>query len=490
MENDSEYLIEGQEKNTQLTKKKIVTNLLWNALEKYSTQIIQFIIGVVMARLLTPAEYGVIGIVGVFMGFSDYFIRSGLGYALIQKKNSNSVDFYTVNWCNIIISLICYLVLFISAPIIAKFYNMPLLVPTIRVMAVSLVIGSISNVGRNILTKELKFKKLSIVTVSTTIISGIVGITLAYYGFGIWALVFQTVITTIFSSVCILFVSRFFPRFVFSYRSFRQLWNFGSKLLGSDLIYVIFNNIYPLVIGKGFSSQDVAYYNRANSYSSLIPSNINGVLMSVLFPVFSKIQDNVVQIENYYRKAIVLTTALILVGNCLLIGLAKPLIVVILTDKWIECVALLQILCVGTAIDHINVINSRLLVAKGLSGIFFKTQMITKPINIGIILLSINFGLYGLVWGQVISTLIDTIINCIYFNKYVGINIVAALRKVLPLYLIVGLISTISVILFNTILTASFINALIVGCIMLIILYSFIRLFMPSILVEIKLWRS
>lgn len=468
-----------------VNKKTIFRGVMWNCVEKYSSQGITFLVSIVMARLLSPKEYGVVGIISVFISISSVFINSGLGRALTRKLDCDTVDYCTANWVNIAVSVICYIILCCSSPFIADFYNMPILVPTIRVMGIGMLFGALSGVSRTILSKKLSFKRMSIVTLVTSILSGILGILLAYMGFGVWALVFQTVLSSMFSSMILMYAARFRPKFMFSKKSFKELFGFGSKLLGSDLIYMIFQNIYPLIIGKGFSSQDVGYFTRASSYATLIPTNSSGVLENVLFPVFSNMQNDTTKLHNLYNRALTLSSLLIFTGNFFLMGLASPLILIIISDKWMPCVPLLQILCIGSLFDHINSISGRLLLAKGHAGIFLKIATITRPIAIAVIVVSFFFGLTGLAWGHVLLTLLATVINSYYVAKMTGINPLKALKSTFHILLMAGPIGLTALILFKYILESNITNLLCVFGSMCIVMIGMMKIFTPSLIHEI-----
>lgn len=468
-----------------ITRQKVVNSVKWTAIEKYSSQGIQFIVSIIMARLLTTAEYGIIGIISVFLSFSNMLIDSGLERALIHKKNCTAIDFSTANVTNIIFSLMCYMILFFCAPFIADFYGMPIITPTLRVMSLTFIFGAVAGVSRTILTKELAFKRLSLITLTTSILSGIIGITMAYLGMGVWALVLQAVLATLFSSICVIIVAKYKLSFRFSRSSFKELFGFGSKMLGSDFIWVLFTNIHPMLIGKVFNAQSVGYYNRATAYSDLLPNNLSGILGKVLFPVFSTLQDDEQRLERLYTKALTVTSAIIFSGNFFLMGLAYPLILNMISEKWLPCVPLLQILCIARLINHINAINGRVLIAKGFPGVFLKMTSVTLPLTLIIILISINFGLIALAWGSVISSLTGTVYCCYVFKKYSGINPWKSLRGTIQILFISGPIGLGALLLFKYILAPSLLNLLIVGISMTLVYILALRLLCPQILEEL-----
>lgn len=400
-----------------VTKRTVFKGMLWSALSQYSTQGITFIVSILMARILSPKEYGTVAIIGVFMGFSQIFIDSGLGTALIQKTSPTKEDFCTVFFINIAAGFFFYTLLFFGAPLIARFYEMPILIPAIRVMALSFVIGSFSCVGRAILNKNLQFKKLAYVSLCSSLFSGVIGITLAYIGFGLWALIWQSVLSSMFISIYILAVSRFRPRIIFSKKSFKELFGFSSKLLVSNIIWSVSTNITQLLIGKYFNARNLGIYGRAGAYSRLIPMNISGVLEKILFPVLSAIQHDTTRLNSAFHKFCSVITFYVFGCNMFLMGLAYPIVLITITEKWVDCVPYLQVLCVSTAINAINSVCSKFLLARGFSGIFLRMNAITVPIGLGTFFVMLQLGLMAVVWGELFCAILTTSITIVYLHK-------------------------------------------------------------------------
>lgn len=470
----------------EVTKKGIVNNVLWNAVEKYSSQGISLLVSIVMARILTPAEYGIIGIISVFIGIANIFINSGIGKALIAKKDCSIVDYSTANWINVSISICCYIILFLLSPVIADFYEMPIIAPTLRVMTLAFIFGAFAGVSRTKLSKEMKFKKISIATLATSIFSGIIGITMAHAGFGVWALVYQTVLSALFSSVWIISISGFRPNFRFSKRSFIELYSFGGKLLCSEIIWVIYNNIYPLIIGKGFNAQSVGYYTRASSYAQLVPVNFSGILENVLFPAFANIQDDMDRMVRLYRKALMISSCFVFTGNFFLMGLAHPLILNIISEKWLPCVPLLQILCLSTMFGHITSINGRLLIAKGYPGIFLKMSAVTQLLTLSIIFISFWGGIEGLAWGAATSSILGTIYCCHIFKRTIGINPIKCLKDSFKILILSGVIGLGAMISFKYWIAPTICNLLFIFCCMCLLYIGGLKFLTPQILNEIR----
>lgn len=470
----------------QVSKSDIVHGMIWSAIEKYSSQGIAFLVSIVMARLLTPFEYGIIGVISVFISFSSIFINSGLTYALISKKECSKEDYCTANWINIGISLICYIILYFAAPYIAEFYDMPIIVPTLRIMNLCFIIGAISSVGRTILTKEMKFNELSVTTFLTSVFSGIIGIWMAYRGLGVWALVYQSVLSALFSSIWIMALAKFTPSLKFSHKSFNELLAFGSKILGSDIIWVVYQNMYPLIIGKMFNTQSIGYFNRASSYSQLVPANFSGILEKVLFPAFSNIQNDEDKLLRLYGKSLSISSFVIFTGCFFLMGLAYPLILNMISEKWLPCVPILQILCLRSLFGHINSINGRLLIVKGYPGIFMKMSVVNLPITIIIVSISWLWGIIGLTWGVVISSFIGTMYCCYIFKKSTGINPMDYLKDSFKILVIAGLVGSGAMLSFKYWLSPTISNLLLAAVLMTFLYLGCIKIIMPQILVELK----
>lgn len=398
---------------------KIVANgVIWNAVGKYSSQGISFLVSIVMARLLTPQDYGILGIIAVFIAISDTFIDAGFSNALIKKVNCSAKDLSTVFYCNVTISILVFLVLFICAPYIANFYKIPILVQTTRVMALSFIINSFGAVSRTLLVKELNFKATNIITLIGSITSGTIGILLAIANFGVWALVFQTVLTSLIITIINIIYAKWIPLITFSKNSFHELFGFGSKLLASNMVFQIHNNLYNLVIGKAFNSIQLGYFSRAAGYAQLIPGNIYGLFQGILFPILSKIQDKDDELLEFCYKAIKITSFIIFPCIFFLVGAAKPLIVLMITDKWLPVVPLLQILCLGYLFDYLPSIWSNFYLAKGRSDFFLRMQMISKPVSLILLVISAFISMEAVAWSKVISMFVGVVTSA-YYIKFV-----------------------------------------------------------------------
>lgn len=413
-------------------KQKATKGVLWSAIERFSVQGVQFFIMIIMARLLTPADYGLIGMLSIFLAISQSLIDSGFSQALIRKQDRTEIDNSTVFYFNIVVSVILYIILFASAPFIADFYNIPELCIITRVVSISIVINSLTIVQRTILIIRIDFKTQAKVSFISTIASGIIGIYLAHSGHGVWALVYQTLINSISAALMFWIMSKWRPNQQFSWKSFHELFSFGSKLMISALIEIIYQNINPIIIGKFFSASDLGYYTRAHHFSTFPSSNITGILQRVSYPILSEIQNDMNRISTIYRKFLKLSAFIIFPLMVGLSAIAYPLINLIIGEKWIFCAELLQIVCFSMMWYPIHAINLNLLQVKGRSDLFLRLEIIKKIACILIICISVPFGIVALCYGGVISSIICLIINTYYTGKFINVGFIKQMHDLLP----------------------------------------------------------
>lgn len=413
-------------------RKKTIQGVVWSSIERFSLQSIQFIINIIMARLLLPSDYGMIGMLAIFLQLSQTFVDCGFTNALIQRKERTETDFSTVFYCNILIAVTLYAILFFAAPSIAGFYNLPQLTEVTRVISLNFIFASFSAVHKTKLTINVDFKTQSKASLTAALISGGVGIATAYTGMGVWALVCQSVLNSLLLTALLCYFVRWKPLLKFSRQSFNSLFSFGSKLMIANFINIVYRNLYTLIIGKKFSAVVLGYYTRAEQFASFPPSNINAVLSRVTYPILSSIQDDDQRLADTYRKYIQLASFIIFPLMIGLASLALPIVRILLTDKWIGIVTLLQILCFDWMFDHISSINLNLLYVKGRSDLSLRLEIIKKTIAIIILFISIPFGIEGMCWGRVIYSLIATYANCFYTHSLIGLTFKQQIYDVLP----------------------------------------------------------
>lgn len=428
-------------------KDKAVSGVKWNAIGRFSTQGVNFIIGLILARLLTPADYGTVGMVGILFAIAQTFIDSGFGSALIRKNDCNDEDYSTAFYFNIVVALICCLGLSIFSPYIAKFFNTPILKDIVRVMSLNMLIGSFAIVHGTKLTHSIDFKSQAKISLVTAILSGLAGVFMAYKGLGVWSLVYQNLLATILRVIFLFVYTRWLPKRQFSKESFKYLLGFGSKILASSLLHTIYANMTTMIIGKFYTAKDLGYYSRGESLATYPSTNITGILQSVTYPVLSKIQDDDEHLIQSYRKLISMTSMVIFFGMFLLAALAKPVIVTLLTDKWLNAVIYLQVFCFAYMFDHICALNLNILYVKGYSNLVLRLEIIKKAISISMILAAVPFGVLAICVARATYTQIAVVINTYYTGKLFGLGytkqvkdfvkyLLGSLMSILPAYLI------------------------------------------------------
>ena len=413
-------------------KDKTVKGVIWSAVDRFSAQGIQFVFSILIARLLVPEDYGVIAMLNIFLAVSQTFIDSGFATALIRKIDRTDTDFSTVFYFNIAVAVFFYLGLFFAAPAIANFYNTPLLVPVTRVTAINLVIGSLSGIHNAKLSIEIDFKSRAKVSVVSAVLTGAVGLWMAYSGYGVWALVVQTVFAGIIRTIMLWIIVKWYPKLVFSWQSFKEMFSFGSKLLASGLLDTIYNNIYPLVIGKVFSPTTLGVYSKANSLAQFPSSNITSVLHSVTFPVLSTIQNEEDRLAAAYKRFLRIAAFVVFPLMMGLSAVADPFIRLALTDKWEGAIYLLQIICFCMMWYPIHSINLNILQVKGRSDYFLKLEIIKKVQGVIVLCITVPIGIVAMCYGSLISSIICLIWNTYYTKKLLGYGFFAQMKDLFP----------------------------------------------------------
>lgn len=409
-------------------KTKTVKGVIWSSIDRFTTQGISFVFSMLIARLLLPSDYGVVAMLGIFMAVAGCFVDSGFGTALIQKKDRTETDFCTVFYFNIVVACIFYGLLWIASPYIARFYDMPLLESVTKVVGLNLIVGSFAGIQSAQLSIAIDFKSRAKISVITTLFTGIVGLWLAYEGYGVWALVFQGLASNILRTILLWVTVRWMPRLIFSWKSFRGLFSFGSKLLASALLDTVYNNIYPIVIGKLFSAQSLGLYSRAEGLAHFPSSNITGVLQSVTFPVLSTIQDDDARLADAYKRFLRLSAFIVFPLMMGLSAVADPFIRIVLTDKWEGAIYFLQILCFSLMWWPVHAINLNLLQVKGRSDYFLKLEVYKKILGVAMLCITIPMGLVAMCYGRVIISIVCLALNTYYTDKLIGYGFVKQMK--------------------------------------------------------------
>lgn len=414
-------------------KGKAISGMVWTSIEKVSTIFIQFILGIIIARILMPSDYGIIGMLTIFIGIAQTFLDSGFASALIQKKNRTETDYSTVFYFNIIISIFLYVIFYITAPYIARFYNIHILTDVTRIITLSLIIGGFSIVQQTKLSIDLNFKLQALSTLISVTISGLCGIIMAYNNFGVWALVFQNLLNHLLKTIILWGFSKWIPQLVFSLKSLKELFSFGSKLLCSSMINTIYSNIYTIVIGKFFNASEVGLYNRALQFASIPSTTTTEIITKVNFPILSQIQDDNTRLLQAYKKLLRMPLFILYPILFCIATLACPLIELILGTKWLSCVPYLQILCIGHLFYPLTHINLNLLYVKGYSNLVLKLELIKKPLAFAILIISIPFGIWWICLGNALYSFIAFVINCYYTNKILNYGFYSQIKLLLPI---------------------------------------------------------
>ena len=460
--------------NEESLKDKAVSGAMWRIVELMCNQVVGFVIGIILARLLAPEDYGVIGMLAIFFAVAQCFNDCGFGAALVQNKNRTEEDFSTAFIFNVGTSILMFLVLFLAAPFIADFYDMPKLTNVTRVSALSLIISGLTGIQFTKLNIDLKFKFRSQLSVLATILTGITGIILAFMGAGVWALVLQGLVSGFITGAVLWLKSGWKPKFVFSAHSFKQLWKFGSNMLGSGIINTIYNNLYTLVIGKCYNPASVGMYNRADGYASLPTNVIMSMSLGVNFPLLAKLQDDNERLLNAYEKLLKVPFYVlypVLIG---LIVLAEPAIQVMIGDKWLPCVPYLQILCVGYMFYPLNGLNVNLLIVKGRPDIVLKLDFIKKPLGILMLVAAIPFGIIWMMVGKAAYSIIVYAMNCYYTDKILNYGFIKQIKVLVPITL--NSLFMGAVIFFSTFLLHSNILKLTIGIVLGFFTYTLVGL--------------
>ena len=420
----------------QSLKQQTATGLKWSAIERIVNQVVNFVVALIMARLLTPADFGLVGMVAIFIAISQAFVDSGFSQALIRKQDRTEEDNSTAFFFNLFVAILFYLILFFTAPLIADFYNEPILTPITRVIGLSIIINSLCLVQRALYTINVDFKTQSKASVTASFVSGGIGIGMAFAGCNVWAVVGQQLSNLFINTVLFWFFSSWRPRKFFVWDSFKSLFGFGSKLLVAGLVNVIWNNIYNLVIGKTFTATDLGYWAKSKQFSDLPANGTTEIIQRVAFPILCKIQGEEERLQNVYRQFIRLSAFIVFP---LLVGLAavsRSFIIVLLGEQWEFVADLLMIICFSKMWTPLQAINLNPLQVAGRSDLFLRLEIIKDIIGLIILIATVKFGLLVMAIGIVISSILSLVLNSYYSKSLVGVSLWRQLRDVTPTLLL------------------------------------------------------
>ncbi|GET13951.1 colanic acid exporter [Ligilactobacillus agilis] len=453
-------------------KNKIFSGFFWKFNEQISSQIVTFILSIVLARILTPKDYGIVALINVFITLADVFVTSGFGSALIQKRDADDVDFSTMFYISEIFSIVIYLILFFIAPYISIFYNNADLTLIIRVLALKLPLSAFNAIQQAYVSKKMLFKKIFISTTVSSIISGLVGIIIAYLGFGVWALVVQYILNTIIISIALFVQLDWHPQLKFSWSSGKPLLDYGWKIVATSFMGNFFNQLRTLLLGKMYTPAELAFYNRGQKFPDLVSQNIDGTISTVLFPAISEFNDDLQKVKKMIRRSLRVSTFIIMPIMFGMAATSKPIILMLLTDKWIDSVPYMQYLCIAGAFGTISNTNMQAISAIGRSDVLLKLEIIKKPIYLILLLIGLKISVLAIAYTMLIYTICSTLLNMSpnkklldYKFKEQFADIVPALSLSLVMFLIVD-----SLTLLKLPITVVFVTQIIVGVVTYILL--------------------
>lgn len=431
-------------------RKRATSGVLWSALERLSQTGVVFAVQIVLARILAPEHFGLLAMVAVFVVISDVIVESGLGSAIVQRTDITDADLSTVFIFNLAAATLLAAVLWLVGPWVASFYNQPPLAEVLAVLGLGLVLSSLGTVHRSILRKQLAFKKLFWISTPAALVSGLFGVALALQGFGVWALVGQTLSQKALGSICSWYQTRWLPKPVFDTSRFGVLFSYGSKLALSGLLYQGFNNIYLLVIGRFFSPIDVGFFQRAKAMRELPITTLQSIVGSVTFPVLSSVQQDHALMKKILKRSLQLSALVAIPGMAVMAGLAEPLVLVLVGEKWLPCVPMLQLLCVSGALYPLHAGNLSLLQATGRSDLFLKVEVIKKLATIANIVITYRYGLYAMIGGMIVTSLMALVTNTYHTDKIIRYGLLQQVRDIAPalglgafLYMTINVINSI-----------------------------------------------
>ena len=416
----------------EITKTKVFSSLLWKLLERVGAQGIQFIVMIVLARLLLPEEFGLIVLVTIFITTAGVFVHGGFTTALIQKKNADEIDFSSVFYLNMAVASILYIFIFLISPFIAVFFEEPQLISVLRVMSIMLFLGAINSIQNALISRRMQFTKLCFSSLWAVVISGLIGVLLAYLNFGIWALVVQTLTSQLLITIILWYTVSWRPQLLFSMKRIIKLFSFSWKILVSGLMDTLYINLQSLIVGKLFSPAMLGFYNRGDQLPRLFATNVDGSIQTVMFPVLSSFQDDKQKMKDIVQRSIVSSSFIIFPMMVGMAVIAEPLVKILFTEKWLPAVPFVQIFCASYALWPIHTVNLYAINALGRSDIFLKLEIIKSIIGLIVLVISFQFGIYMMAFGVVVSGIISTFINSYPNMKLLNYRFREQLEDIIP----------------------------------------------------------
>ena len=467
-------------------KQKTISGLSWSFIERIVSQGSKFIVGIILARLLLPKEFGLIGMLVIFTDLANAFIDSGFSQALIRKINCSDKDYSTVFYFNLAVGVVIYFILFFNAGFIAAFFNEPQLIKILRILGLSIIINSFGLIQSTILIKEINFKLQSKITLISATGSGLISIILAIMGFGVWALVWRFILLNFITTILLWIWNKWQPKILFSLSSFREMFTFGSKLLVSGLLDTLYNNIYYVVIGKFFSAAELGFYTRANSFSTLPSSNLDAIIQRVSYPVLSEMQDDEKRLKANYKKLIINTMFITFILMFFLAATAKSVILTLIGPKWTPSIILLQLLCFVMLLYPLHSLNLNILKVKGRSDLFLKLEIIKKILAIPIIFVGIYYGINAMIIGMIIFSFIAYILNSHWSGRLINYSVKEQVLDILPSFILTVFMGTIVFIIGINLTLKPILTLLIQAIAGMLIVFGLSEIFKFKPYVEIK----
>lgn len=417
-------------------KQKTISGVIWSGFESLSSQGVQFLVMIVIARILGPRAFGLVGMLTVFMAVSQSLIDSGFSQALVRKQDRTETDCSTVFYFNICFSIIVYGLLFVIAPFVADFYKEPELLSVLRVLAVVIIIDSFAIVQRSLYTANVNFKVQARATFTGAFLAGCIAIVLAYKGLGVWSLVAMQILKSLISTILLWAFSNWFPKLVYSWNAFRELFSFGSKLMFSGLINTLYGNLYTLVIGKLFSASNVGFYTQSQQIARIPSANATSIMQRATYPILCKIQNDDERLCSDYRMLLKQSAFIVFPIMCLIAAISKPLILLLLGDNWLFSAKLLVPISLCLMMYPLHALNLNLLQVKGRSDWFLKLEIYKKIVGITVLTISCHFGVYVMCWCSIFASVIDLAINTYYTDKLLKLGFIKQMMDVMPIFAI------------------------------------------------------
>jgi len=414
------------------TRQKAITGIIWSFTDNILNKGINFVIGIVLARLLEPAEFGLVAMITIFISISQAFVNSGLTTALIRKTDCTEVEYSTVFYYNITVAFFFYLLLIVVSPILGGFFNEPNLTQVLKLIGIVIVINALGAVQQAILIKKIDFRKQTIISAIASTIAGFAGIYLAFIGWSYWSLVWMTILRNLFFTLLLWILNKWKPKYLFSYSVFKELFNFGSKILLSSLLYTFYLNIYQIVIGKFFSAADLGFFNRAEQFKNFPSDNISGVLQRVSLPVLSSLQNEKKKLKEGYKKILKVSTFITFTIMMILAAIAEPLILGLIGSKWQSSIIYLQLLCFVGMLTPLHSLNLNILLVFGRSDLGLKLEILKVLAGIPVILIGIFFGIISMIIGMFVLSIFAFYLNSLWAGDFIGYSLKEQVTDMLP----------------------------------------------------------